>query len=111
MGSPVLHVEVTIYKSRTLRIDRPFSSTVIGSPEIADVLPMTETTFYVQGKKVGTTNISVFDSQRHLLAVIDLEVTPDTASLHSKILASTGGQNINVSSANGEVVLSGEASD
>ena len=36
---------------------------------------------------------------------------PDTAGLHSKIQASTGGQNIHVSSANGEVVLSGEASD
>ena len=84
---------------------------MIGSPEIADVLPMTDTTFYVQGKRVGTTNISVFDWERHLLAVIDLEVTPDTATLHSNIVASTGGENINVTSANGQVVLSGEASD
>ena len=84
---------------------------MIGSPEIADVLPMTDTTFYVQGKKVGTTNISVFDWERHLLAVIDLEVIPDTATLHSNIVASTGGENINVTSANGQVVLSGEASD
>jgi pilus assembly protein CpaC len=61
LGSPVHHVVVTLHKSRTLKIDRPFSTTVIGSPEIADVLPMTDTTFYVQGKRVGTTNISVFD--------------------------------------------------
>jgi Flp pilus assembly secretin CpaC len=111
LGSPVHHVVVTLHKSRTLKLDRPFSTTVIGSPEIADVLPMTDTTFYVQGKRVGTTNISVFDWDRHLLSVIDLEVTPDTATLHNKILASTGGENINVTSANGEVVLSGEASD
>ena len=84
---------------------------MIGSPEIADVLPMTDTTFYVQGKRVGTTNISVFDWERHLLAVIDLEVIPDTGTLHSNIVASTGGENINVTSANGQVVLSGEASD
>jgi pilus assembly protein CpaC len=111
LGSPVHHVVVTLHKSRTLKIDRPFSTTVIGSPEIADVLPMTDTTFYVQGKRVGTTNISVFDWERHLLAVIDLEVIPDTATLHSNIVASTGGENINVTSANGQVVLSGEASD
>ena len=111
LGSPVHHVVVTLHKSRTLKIDRPFSTTVIGSPEIADVLPMTDTTFYVQGKRVGTTNISVFDWERHLLAVIDLEVTPDTATLHSNIVASTGGENINVTSANGQVVLSGEAND
>ena len=111
LGSPVHHVVVTLHKSRTLKVDRPFSTTVIGSPEIADVLPMTDTTFYVQGKRVGTTNISVFDWERHLLAVIDLEVTPDTATLHSNIVATTGGENINVTSANGQVVLSGEAND
>src|SRR5271166_331849 len=111
LGSPVHHVVVTLHKSRTLRVDRPFSTTVIGSPEIADVLPMTDTTFYVQGKRGGTTNISVFDWERHLLAVIDLEVTPDTATLHSNIVATTGGENINVTSANGQVVLSGEAND
>jgi pilus assembly protein CpaC len=55
LGSPVHHVVVTLHKSRTLKIDRPFSTTVIGSPEIADVLPMTDTTFYVHGKRVGTT--------------------------------------------------------
>ena len=111
LGSPVHHVVVTLHKSRTLKVDRPFSTTVIGSPEIADVLPMTDTTFYIQGKRVGTTNISVFDWERHLLAVIDLEVTPDTATLHNNIVATTGGENINVTSANGQVVLSGEAND
>ena len=72
---------------------------------------MTEKTLYVQGKKVGTTNISVFGADKHLIAVVDLEVSLDAASLHGKIAASTGSGNINVSSANGEVVLSGEASD
>ncbi len=72
---------------------------------------MTETMLYVQGKKVGTTNVSVFDAQKRLVAVIDLEVTPDVATLHSKIAASTGGKSIGVSSVNGQVVLSGEAGD
>lgn len=111
LGGPVRHIAITLNKSQTLRFDRAFSAAVIGSPDIADVLPMTESTLYVQGKKVGTTNISVFDAQKHLLTVIDLEVTPDVASLHSKIAASTGGKNIGVSSVNGQVVLSGEASD
>ena len=104
-------VKVTLNKSRTLCFSDPFSTAVIGAPEIADVLPMTDSTLYVQGKKVGATNISVFDQQRRLVSVIDLDVTPDTTSLHNKIAASTGGRDINVTSANGEIVLSGEASD
>ena len=38
-------------------------------------------------------------------------MSPDTATLRTKIAASTGAPNIKVSSANGQVVLSGEASD
>jgi pilus assembly protein CpaC len=110
-GAPVRHITVTLNKSKTLQFGQPFASAVIGAPDIADILPMTEKTLYVQGKKVGTTNISVFGADKHLIAVVDLEVSLDAASLHGKIAASTGSGNINVSSANGEVVLSGEASD
>ncbi len=109
--APVRHVTVTLNKSKTLTFKSPFSTAVIGSPELADLLPMTDHTLYVQGKKVGTTNISVFDAGKHMVAVVDIEVTPDTATLRSKIAATTGAPNISVTSANGQVILSGEASD
>ena len=110
-GAPVRHITITLNKSKTLRFSEPFSSAVIGAPDIADILPMTEETLYVLGKKIGTTSISVFAADKHLIAVVDLEVSLDTASLHGKIATSTGSGNIKVSSANGQVVLSGEASD
>jgi pilus assembly protein CpaC len=110
-GAPVRHITVTLNKSKTLRFSEPFSSAVIGAPDIADILPMTEETLYVLGKKTGTTNISVFGADKRLIAVVDLEVSLDTAALHGKIAASTGSGDIRVSSANGQVVLSGEASD
>jgi pilus assembly protein CpaC len=110
-GAPVRHITVTLNKSKTLRFSEPFSNAVIGAPDIADILPMTEESLYVLGKKIGTTSISVFSADKHLIAVVDLDVSLDAASLHGKISASTGSGNINVSSANGQVVLSGEASD
>ena len=110
-GAAVRHITVTLNKSKTLTFQHPFSTAVIGAPDIADLLPMTDHTLYVQGKKVGTTNISVFDTEKRLIAVVDLDVALDAASVHSNILASTGARSINVASANGEVVLSGEASD
>ena len=44
-------MKVTLNKSRTLCFSDPFSTAVIGAPEIADVLPMTDSMLYVQGKK------------------------------------------------------------
>src|SRR5437764_485147 len=56
----IRHVLVTVNKSRTVRIERPFIKVVVGSTDIADVLPASNQTLYIQGKKVGTTNVSVF---------------------------------------------------
>src|SRR5260370_21675880 len=108
---PVRHVSVTIFKSRTLRIEKPFATAIIGAPEIADILPMSDRSLYVQGKRIGTTNISIFDSSMQVIGVVDIEVTPDTGNLREKIGASTDGGSIRVSSNNGQVVLSGEARD
>ena len=105
------HVVVTQHKSRTVRIDRPFASTVVGSPDIADVLPVSDQVIYIQGKKIGTTNVSVFDQNTRLIAILDIEVTIDTQSLAAQIRSSTGTASIRVSSTNGQVVLSGQARD
>ncbi|MFI5015824.1 MAG: type II and III secretion system protein family protein, partial [Hyphomicrobiales bacterium] len=107
----VRHVVVILNKSRTFKIDQPFSTAIVASPEIADVVPMTDNSIYIQGKKVGTTNLSVFDTKKRLIAVLDLEIVPDTANLREKIKASTGSGSVRVTSSNGQVVLSGEATD
>src|SRR5260370_19953530 len=39
---PVRHISVTLFKSRTLRIEKPFATAIIGAPEIADILPMSD---------------------------------------------------------------------
>src|SRR6266567_6574978 len=105
----VRHIVVTLNKSRTLRIEKPFASAVVGSPDIVDALPMSDRTLYIQGKKVGTTNVSVFDQTMQLIGVIDVEVTLDTGNLQEKIRASTGGRGIRVGSSNGQIVLSSVA--
>jgi pilus assembly protein CpaC len=105
----VRHLVVTLYKSRTLRFDQPFSSAVVGSPEIVDALPMSDRALYIQGKKVGTTNVSVFDQTMRLIGVVDVEVTPDVGNLQEKIRGSSGSRGIRVSSSNGQIILSGVA--
>lgn len=105
------HIVVAQYKSKTFRIDRPFVSTVVGAPDIADVLPVSDRVIYIQGKKIGTTNIAVFDQDKRLIAVLDVEVAIDTQSLAAQIHSSTGSGGIRVSSNNGQIILTGEASN
>ena len=103
------HVTLPRYKSRTVRLERPFTQAVVGAPDIADVLPMSDRVIYIQGKKIGTTNVSVFDQDKHLISVIDLEVTLDNQTIASKIRSGTESPGIHVSSSDNQIVLSGEA--
>ena len=105
----VRRIVVTLYKSRTLRLDKPFASAVVGAPDIVDALPMSDRALYIQGKKIGNTNISVFDQGMKLIGVLDVEVAPDTGNLQEKIRASSGSRGIRVGSSNGQIVLSGVA--
>jgi len=108
---PVQHVVIPLNKSVTIPVSTSFSSAVVGSPEIADVLPMTDRALYIQAKKIGTTNVSIYDENMRLIKVVDVEVAFDTGNLQSKIRASTGNTGIRVSNDNGQVVLSGTARD
>src|SRR5258707_1210129 len=108
-GAGVRHIVVILNKSRTLRFDKPFASAVVGAPDIVDALPMSDRALYIQGKKIGTTNISVFDQSMKLIGVLDVEVSIDTGNLQDKIRSSTGSGGIRVGASNGQIVLSGTA--
>ena len=110
-AAEVSRVQVTHRKSRTIKLTRPFTSAVVGAPEIADVLPMSDTVIYIQGKKVGTTNVSIFDKEKQLIAVVDIDVAIDAQHISKNILSSIESAGIRVSSANDQVVLSGMAKD
>jgi pilus assembly protein CpaC len=107
----VREVTITLNKSRTLELELPFSSAVVGAPDIADVLPMSDTVIYIQGKKVGTTNISVFDKDKQLMTVIDVNVIVDTQHVSKNIQSSIESRGIRVSGANDQIILSGTARD
>jgi pilus assembly protein CpaC len=107
----VQQVVVPLNKSVTLTTPATFTSAVVGSPDIADALPMTDRTLLIQAKKIGTTNISIYNEVNRLIKVVNVEVALDTGNLQSRIRAITGNSGIRVSSENGQIVLSGIAAN
>ncbi|HEY6633783.1 MAG TPA: type II and III secretion system protein family protein [Rhizobiaceae bacterium] len=105
-------IKIAKGKPRTVKTSVPFYEIVIGDPDIANVNPLTDDSFYVLGSNLGTTGIALFDENKQLVGTVDIEVTLDTDRLASTIRNSVpGGEDIRVSSANGRVVLSGSAND
>jgi pilus assembly protein CpaC len=111
LGADVRHITVTRGKSRTFEVASAFASAVVGSPEIADVLPMSDRIIYVQGKKVGTTNVSVFDKNKRIIAILDVEVAVDSRAVTDRIRSNLDSKGITVSSSQDQLILSGRAKD
>jgi pilus assembly protein CpaC len=104
-------IKVVKGKPRTIRFSKDFYEIVVGDPEIANVTPLTDQSFYVLGHKLGTTGIALFDQNKQLVGSVDIEVTYDTAQLNQTIQQNIPESDIKASSANGQLVLSGDAKD
>ena len=104
-------LQVSKGKPLTVRTSAPFYEIVIGDPEIANVSPLTDKSFYILGISYGATGIALFDKDKQLVGTINVDVTPDTNELAKAIRKAVPGTDVNVSSANGMLVLSGSADD
>ena len=104
-------IKIAKGKPRTIHFSKDFFEIVVGDPEIANVTPLTDQSFYVLGHKLGTTGIALFDANKQLVGSVDIEVTYDTAQLNATIAQNLPESDIRASTANGQVVLSGDAKD
>ncbi|GJE60042.1 type II and III secretion system protein family protein [Methylobacterium trifolii] len=107
----LLRLKLTVNKSQTIKVSEAFADLLVGSSEIADVVPISDRTIYLLGKKVGTTNVSLIDSEKRLAGLIDIEVRPDVRNIESQVRRSTGESGLAVESQGEKVVLTGVAAD
>jgi pilus assembly protein CpaC len=100
-------LSVPLNKSQVIRSDRPFAKALIGNPEIADVLPLSDQSIYVLGKKMGTTSLTLYDRRNMLIAVIDVAVGPDVTALKRQLSELMPGDQVGARIANDSIVLEG----
>ena len=90
-----------------LRTDRPYAKALIGNPDIADILPLTDRSLYVLGKKTGTTSLTLYDRRNMLIAVVDVAVGPDVITLKRQLSELMPGDDISARMSNDSVILEG----
>lgn len=104
-------VEVPINKSQVLTADRTIGKALIGNAEVADVLPISERSVYVLGKKLGTTSLTLYDRGNRVIAVMDIAVGPDVEGLRRQIEQLVPGHKIDARISNESIILSGMVND
>ena len=104
-------LEVPVNKSQVIRADRPYSKALIGNPEIADILPLSDSSLYVLGKKMGTTSLTLYDRSNRLMAVMDVVVGPDVMTLKRQLSELMPGDVVSARISNDSVILEGMVSN
>lgn len=111
LGKSTPQVNVTVGKSETVRTDANFVDIVVSDAETADVLPLTDRSVSILGKKIGSTRLSVYGEGRKLLGIFDVEVSYDTSKLAAELASQFPHSRFKVSSVNGRILLSGSTPD
>src|SRR5690348_14256685 len=99
-------LEVPVNKSQVLRSDAPYTKALIGNPDIADIVPLSDTSVYVLGKKTGTTSLTLYNRDQ-LIAVVDVVVGPDVTTLKRQLSEMLPADEISASMSNDSVILEG----
>ncbi|PKH06286.1 type II and III secretion system protein family protein [Moritella sp. Urea-trap-13] len=102
-------VRIPIFKSKNLQMDQPIHRVSVGNPAIADILILRSSELYIVGKKLGTTNMMVWDKDDNLVDVQNLEVTHDLNSLRKRLHKYLPNEDIGVETSQGQLVVSGQA--
>ena len=104
------HVEkirLVVDKSRTLETDLPYSEVMVANSAIADVVPLTDQTLYVVGKSIGLTRLTLLDTDKQLLGVVELEVSFDVTALRQTLQRNVPDGHFRLRTANGRLILGG----
>src|SRR5690606_6963079 len=65
----------------TVETDQPFGDILIGNTDVLDVFPLTGSSLYLQGKRSGSTNVTLYSDDKRLLEVIEVRVRIDYSDL------------------------------
>jgi pilus assembly protein CpaC len=110
-GPAMTDVDVATGKSVVLRFDRPIVDVLVGDPETADIIPLTDRSIYVIGKEVGGTSLTLFSRGKQLAGVVDLNVTHDLFGLKKRLYDMMPNEEVEVRADGPAIILSGAATD
>ncbi|PKG77943.1 pilus assembly protein CpaC [Shewanella sp. Actino-trap-3] len=102
---------IPIFKSRVLQLPKSVHRVSVGNPGIADIKLLPKNELYILGKKLGSTNIMVWDKNDVLSSVMDIEVTHDLNGLKLRLHEFLPTEKLAVQTSQGQLLLSGQASN
>ena len=99
---------VPLHKSRLISLDERVKKISKGDPGLANILLFPPNQLFIQGLRLGTTNVMVWGANNKINHIINIEVTHDLESLKAKLYELLPNEEIHVRSVQKNIVLSGQ---
>jgi pilus assembly protein CpaC len=100
-------VALGLNKSKVVDLPRDAHDIVVADPSVADAVTRTSRRIYLFGKRIGQTNIFVFDAAGREIAVLDLKIERDIAGLAATIRRFIPTADVKAEMLNDNVILTG----
>jgi transposase len=76
-----IDVRVVLNRSENVKVEYPFTEALVTNSDIADVVPLTNASINILGKKIGNTRLSLLDQDKRVIGIVDIEVSHDVDML------------------------------
>lgn len=100
-------IDIPLNKSQVVSADRAIAKAMVGNSDIADVLPLTDRSIYVLGKKMGTTSLTLYDAGGRVMSIMDVAIGPDIEALTHQMRELIPNDQIDARISNDSIVLTG----
>lgn len=100
-------VTVPHHQSTQVMISGKAKKVTLGDPAVVDMVILRSNELFLIGKRLGTTNITVWDSRGRIIESFSVEVTHDINSLKAKLFQFMPNERIEVHSSQDKIVLKG----
>lgn len=104
-------LSLTVGKSIIIQSPEPVKRVSLVAPEIADAIVLTPYQIYLTGKAPGITNLSLWGIDNKVMAILDMEISPDISRLKEtlyKILPEE--KDIKITATHDHITLAGTVS-
>ncbi|MEX2648227.1 MAG: type II and III secretion system protein family protein [Alphaproteobacteria bacterium] len=103
-------VKLPLYKSRVVRLPVDVRDVIVSNAAVADVIMKSPRLAYVVGNSVGYTNVVFIDAYGEKIAGLDLDVELDVGSIERALVVAVPNEDITVTTASNNVILTGVVS-
>ena len=102
--------ELSLNKTRPVKLERDVRDVIIGNPDIADIVVRAPGEVYLIGRTVGVTNVFLVDVNGNLIRKLEVVVQPDGDSVQAALHSLLPKERIEAKGVGDSIVLTGVAS-